>query len=146
MNGAFCHSCHFALAWATTEELHWPQHDCPKVGLSPCFGSLCKLPCSHETQGLVNYFCAPHDQNCFRVGHGGNNQQQHILVVNLLFTESRGLPPHIWGMGWLHPPSPLIQQLIQGAEFVRWSLHTIEHLCLKPEPPNLSRQQLPAHL
>ena len=81
MNGACCHSCHFTLAWATTGDLQWPQHDCPKVGLSPCHGSLHKLPQSHEIQGLVNYFCAHHDWNCLKVGHGGDNQQQHILIV-----------------------------------------------------------------
>ena len=81
LKGACCPCCHLAFAWAATGELQWPQHDCPKVGLSPCHGSLCKLPHSHETQAFVDYLCAHHIQNCLGVGHGGDNQQQHILVV-----------------------------------------------------------------
>ena len=73
--------CHLTFAWAATGELQWPQHDCPKVGLSPCCGSLCKLPHNHETQSLVYYLYAHHDQNCLGVGYGGDNQQQHILII-----------------------------------------------------------------
>ena len=38
-------------------------------------------PSSHETQGCIDYLCSHHDQNCLGVGHGGDNQQQHIPVV-----------------------------------------------------------------
>ena len=51
------------------------------MGLSPCCGSLCKLPCSHKTQSFVNYLCAHYDWNCLGAGHGGDNQQQHILII-----------------------------------------------------------------
>ena len=81
LKGACCPCCHLVFAWAATGELQWSQHDCLKVGLSPCHGSLCKLPCSHETQSFVDYICAHHDQNCLGVSCGGENQQQHILIV-----------------------------------------------------------------
>ena len=81
LRGACSPFCDLAFVWAAMGELQWPQHDCPKVGLSPCHGSLCKLPHSHEAQSFVNYLCTHHNQNCLRVGCGGDNQQQHILVI-----------------------------------------------------------------
>ena len=88
------------------EELQWPQHDYPKVSLSTCCGSLCKLPHSHQAQSFVNYLSAHHNWNCLGVGHGGDIQQQHVLIVVSYSLEFGGLPPQIWGMGWLHCPIP----------------------------------------
>ena len=62
-------------------ELQQPQHDCSKVRLSPHHGSPCKFPHSHEAQSLVDYLGTNHDWNCLGVGHGGDNQQQHILII-----------------------------------------------------------------
>ena len=70
------------VAVGTTATGNWgPWHDYSKVSLSPCHGSLCKFPHSHETQILVNYLRTQHNQNRLGVGHGGDNQQQHILIV-----------------------------------------------------------------
>ena len=44
--------------------------------------------------------------------------------------------------GMAAPPSPLAPTTDPGAEIVRWVLHKTEHLCLKPEPLNLSQQWL----
>ena len=73
LSSCFCLSCY--RRFATT--LTW----LPQSGPVFMCGSLCKLPHSHETQSFVNYLCAHHDQNCLGVGHGGDNQQQHILVI-----------------------------------------------------------------
>ena len=77
----FCFLPSLPLVWAAMGELQWPQHDYSKVSLSPCCGGFCKLPCSHETQNFVNYLSTHHDQNHLGVGRGGDNQQQHILIV-----------------------------------------------------------------
>ena len=81
LRGACSTFCHLTFVWAAIRELQWPQHDCPKVSLSPCHCSLCKLSHSHETQIFVNYLCAHHNWNCLGVGHGGDIQQQHILII-----------------------------------------------------------------
>ena len=92
--------------WAATGELQWPWHDCPKVGLSQYHGSLCKLPCSHETRSFVDYLCAHHDQKCLGVDCGGDNQQQHILIIVSYPQNLAGLPPQIWEYGMAAPPIP----------------------------------------
>ena len=106
LRGAYSPFCNLTLVWAAMGELQWPQHDCPKVGLFPCHGSLCKLPHSHETKSFVDYHCVHHDQNCLGVGHGGDNQQQYILIIVFYPTESGGLPPQTLRYGIAAPPIP----------------------------------------
>ena len=77
------------------------------MGLSPCGGSFCKLPHSHKAQSFVNYLCAHHDQNCLRVGCGGDNQQQHILII-VSYPQNLEVYLHkseVWGGCTPHPSS-----------------------------------------
>ena len=64
-------------------ELLWdscsnPNMTAPKWA---CYSCMCELPHSHATQSPIYNFLTHHDWNSFSIGHGGDGQQQHILIV-----------------------------------------------------------------
>ena len=139
LRGACSPFCHLALVWTATGELQQPWHDCPKVGLSLCCGSFCKLPHSHRDQIFVNYLSVHYNQNCLRVGHGGDNQQQHILII-VSYPQNLAVYLHksmVWD-GCTSIPSSSNNPPRAG--FAGWALCRIEDLCSTPEHPNQSRQ------
>ena len=63
-------------------------------------------PVVTRLRALSIIFVPTRTRNCLGVGHGGDNQQQHILIVASSSLKSGGLLPQIWGKGWLQPSIP----------------------------------------
>ena len=71
---------HPDFVWACLGQLQWPRHNSSKVSLSPHHGHLAKLSLGHQAQNPIYYFRTNHNWNCLRIGHGWDDQQQHIHI------------------------------------------------------------------
>ena len=66
------------LLWESCND---PNIIAPKWACLHVMVAFASSPVVMRPRGFVDYLCAHHDQDCLGVGRGGDNQQQHILIV-----------------------------------------------------------------